>query len=191
MRERAFKILGVEAGASQDDIRQAFLRLAHIYHPDRFAGMGDEVREEAERRMKDATAAYRLLRTPQTPVDSGPPPPSSRGSNDPWEDARLWREAIAARQHEDAQDAERWKRWDQLERQARERAEWEAQLAARLAQDLGPTVRPNGSVHENAPSAGEPADDEPVSKAPRPKSLLQQRLDQARGDAATPRESTS
>ena len=59
---KAFHVLGIEPTGDGRAIRAAFLRLARIYHPDRFAGQPDDVRVEAERRMKEATVAYEALR---------------------------------------------------------------------------------------------------------------------------------
>ena len=62
MQSQAFETLGIEPTIDGRAIRAAFVRLARIYHPDRFAGQPPDVRSEAERRMKEAAAAYELLR---------------------------------------------------------------------------------------------------------------------------------
>jgi molecular chaperone DnaJ len=51
-----YDVLGVERGASADDIKRAYRRMAMKYHPDR--NPGDE---EAETRFKEAAAAYEVL----------------------------------------------------------------------------------------------------------------------------------
>ncbi len=48
-----YKILGVEKGASQDEVKKAFRKLAHKYHPDK--GTGDEAK------FKEASEAYAVL----------------------------------------------------------------------------------------------------------------------------------
>ncbi|MBI4193090.1 MAG: DnaJ domain-containing protein, partial [Candidatus Colwellbacteria bacterium] len=48
-----YKILGIERGASEDDIKKAYRKLAHRYHPDR--GTGDEAM------FKKVNEAYRVL----------------------------------------------------------------------------------------------------------------------------------
>ena len=52
-----YEVLGVERGASEDDIRKAYRKIAFQNHPDR--NPGDKA---AEQRFKDATAAYEVLR---------------------------------------------------------------------------------------------------------------------------------
>ncbi len=53
-----YKVLGVERGASQDDIRKAYRKLALKWHPDRHKG--DE-REQAEARFKQISEANEVL----------------------------------------------------------------------------------------------------------------------------------
>ena len=55
------EVLGVPQGASQDEIKTAWRRLAKQYHPDRAAGLGPELRALAEQRMKEINAAYERL----------------------------------------------------------------------------------------------------------------------------------
>lgn len=51
-----YKILGVERGASHDDIRKAYRKLARKHHPDINPG-----NKEAENRFKEISAAYEVL----------------------------------------------------------------------------------------------------------------------------------
>ncbi len=52
-----YEVLGVERGASADDIKKAYRKLAMQYHPDRNPG-----NKEAEEKFKEAAAAYEVLR---------------------------------------------------------------------------------------------------------------------------------
>ena len=54
-----YNILGVARGASDDDIKKAYRKLAMTYHPDRNNGS-----REAEERFKEITEAYDVLRDP-------------------------------------------------------------------------------------------------------------------------------
>ncbi len=56
MSKDYYKILGVEKGASKDEIKKAFRKLAHEHHPDK--NKGDA---EAEKKFKEASEAYSVL----------------------------------------------------------------------------------------------------------------------------------
>lgn len=65
-RERAqdkdpYEVLGVQRGASSEDIRAAYRRLANQYHPDKVMHLGEEFRVLAEKRFKEITKAYQEL----------------------------------------------------------------------------------------------------------------------------------
>jgi molecular chaperone DnaJ len=55
-----YAVLEVERGASDDEIKKAYRKLAMKYHPDRNNGS-----KEAEERFKEITEAYDVLRDPQ------------------------------------------------------------------------------------------------------------------------------
>ena len=55
-----YQVLGVERTASDDDIKQAYRKLAMKYHPDRNGGS-----KEAEEQFKSVTEAYDVLKDPQ------------------------------------------------------------------------------------------------------------------------------
>jgi uncharacterized membrane protein YkvA (DUF1232 family) len=56
------RILGVEKGASQAEIKHAFRQLAGKYHPDKVEYLGDEFTALAEKRFKDIQQAYEELK---------------------------------------------------------------------------------------------------------------------------------
>ena len=57
-----YEILGVAKGASDDDIKKAYRKLAMKFHPDRNQG---EKAKEAEEKFKEAKEAYEMLSDPK------------------------------------------------------------------------------------------------------------------------------
>ncbi|HOK10450.1 MAG TPA: molecular chaperone DnaJ [Candidatus Hydrogenedens sp.] len=55
-----YEILGVSKNATQEEIRRAYLKLAHKYHPDKTGGD-----KEAEEKLKEINAAYDVLKNPE------------------------------------------------------------------------------------------------------------------------------
>ena len=55
-----YEILGVPRTSSQDEIRKAYLKLAHKYHPDKTGGD-----KAAENKLKEINAAYDVLKNPE------------------------------------------------------------------------------------------------------------------------------
>jgi len=64
-----YKILGVSRGASEEEIKKAYRKLALEHHPDRHGGS-----KEAEERFKEINEAYAALSGTQKPPPNSPPP---------------------------------------------------------------------------------------------------------------------
>ena len=60
--EDALRILGVESGATQLQIRQAYKEKMRQYHPDKVSQLGVEIRDLADRMSKQINRAYHVLR---------------------------------------------------------------------------------------------------------------------------------
>lgn len=56
-----YQILGIERGASKDDIKAAYKRLAARYHPDRVQHLGKEFQQLAHKMFVDIQRAYDML----------------------------------------------------------------------------------------------------------------------------------
>lgn len=83
MSEDPFAVLGIPAGASPEEVAEAYRTLAQIYHPDRYAQAPARVQAEATRRMQAVNTAYMQVRRggavpPPTMLDEPPPPPPRR-----------------------------------------------------------------------------------------------------------------
>ena len=57
-RDNPYRVLGLDAEASQAEIDLAYRRLMSQYHPDRFAGAAPELRRQAETKARALNAAY-------------------------------------------------------------------------------------------------------------------------------------
>ena len=55
-----YEVLGLQKGASEDEIKRAFRKLAVKYHPDRNQGNA-----EAESKFKEINEAYQVLSDPE------------------------------------------------------------------------------------------------------------------------------
>ncbi|KAJ3116273.1 hypothetical protein HDU96_010047 [Phlyctochytrium bullatum] len=64
-RKDYYKILELDRGASENEIRKAFRRLALVYHPDKQAGMSDDEKEKASAKFKEINEAYSVLSDPR------------------------------------------------------------------------------------------------------------------------------
>jgi curved DNA-binding protein CbpA len=174
LQREAFQTLGIEPTIDGRAIRSAFVRLARIYHPDRLVGQPDDVRLEAERRMKEASAAYELLRTSNKALHDGR---SVFKDKDIQERARAYREAMESRRREEERARIRWRRWEAIEQAARERAEAESALAtAAMHEDDQVHYATAANARAYAASVAAPRGLE--SKTP--SSGLAQRLEKAR-----------
>ena len=56
-----YSVLGVKRGASRDEIVQAYRAQLKRYHPDRVAGLGDELQQLAHRKTVELQRAYAEL----------------------------------------------------------------------------------------------------------------------------------
>ena len=60
-RRDPYTVLEIDRGASKEEIKSAYRRLAAQYHPDKVQHLGKEFQELAERRFKEIQQAYDKL----------------------------------------------------------------------------------------------------------------------------------
>jgi tetratricopeptide (TPR) repeat protein len=83
----AYEILGLEPGASQAQVKQAYRKLVKIWHPDRFSNQ--KQKQEAEEKIKKINAAYNKLKSERLSEIPTPKNSSSR-TNSPKISVNRW-----------------------------------------------------------------------------------------------------
>ena len=53
-----YRVLGLDSNATDDEVRKAYRKMAMKYHPDRVAGMSEEMQRNAAEQMKEINQAY-------------------------------------------------------------------------------------------------------------------------------------
>ena len=76
-----YDILGVNPNATDEEVKKARNRFAQKYHPDNFANASDEVKKQAEEKMKEINTAYDAIKEERSrpkppPIDDFPFPPN-------------------------------------------------------------------------------------------------------------------
>lgn len=56
--DSAYKILGIDANATDDEVKKAYREMAKKYHPDKVAYLGEDVRKSAEQKLQEVNDAY-------------------------------------------------------------------------------------------------------------------------------------
>ena len=59
-----YEVLGLQKGASADDIKSAYRKAALKWHPDRWVNGTDQEKKTAEENFKEASEAYTVLSDP-------------------------------------------------------------------------------------------------------------------------------
>lgn len=75
--DRYYEILGLEPGASPEEVKQAYRDLAKVWHPDRFPN-DPRLQQRAHEKLKDINEAYERLQSLQAGRLSGGPQGASR-----------------------------------------------------------------------------------------------------------------
>jgi DnaJ like chaperone protein len=57
-----YKILGVEASASNDEVKKAYRKMAIAHHPDKVASMGEEYQKGAQEKFMKIQEAYENIK---------------------------------------------------------------------------------------------------------------------------------
>ncbi len=57
-----YRVLGIDSSATDDEVKKAYRRMAMKYHPDRVAGMSEEMQRNAAEQMKEINQAYEVIK---------------------------------------------------------------------------------------------------------------------------------
>jgi DnaJ like chaperone protein len=57
-----YKVLGIEVGATDDEVKKAYRQMAIRYHPDKVAAMGDEYQKGAQEKFQKIQEAYENIK---------------------------------------------------------------------------------------------------------------------------------
>lgn len=57
----AYKVLGIDASATDEEVKSAYKKMALKHHPDRVSGLGEDIRQAAENKLKEINAAKELI----------------------------------------------------------------------------------------------------------------------------------
>lgn len=60
--DSAYKILGVDANATDEEVKKAYREMAKKNHPDLVSNLGEEVRQAAEKKFQEVNAAYETIK---------------------------------------------------------------------------------------------------------------------------------
>lgn len=60
--DQAYRILEIDASATDDQVKKAYRRMAMKYHPDKVSTLGEDVRKGAEEKFKALSEAYDLIK---------------------------------------------------------------------------------------------------------------------------------
>lgn len=60
--ESVYKILGLDANASDEEVKKAYRTLAKEYHPDKVSYLGDDIKKSAEEKFKKINDAYESIK---------------------------------------------------------------------------------------------------------------------------------
>lgn len=60
--DSAYKILGIDSNATDEDVKKAYREMAKKYHPDKVAYLGEDVRKSAEQKLQEVNEAYEKIK---------------------------------------------------------------------------------------------------------------------------------
>src|SRR5579859_5071668 len=81
---RYYKALGLEPGATPEEVKQAYRDLVRVWHPDRFSH-DERLRQIAQDKLKEINGAYEVLTAnafEASSVEAAAPPPETEAASE-------------------------------------------------------------------------------------------------------------
>jgi DnaJ-class molecular chaperone len=125
--EKYYRILDLDVGASQDEVKKAFRELSHIWHPDNHMGKSSNVKNRATEKFKELSNAHQVLKNYLSEEDSSRKAEEKRRAE---QDRRDREEEAQKRQEENErrkkeEESRRKAEQDRRDREEKERKYWE------------------------------------------------------------------
>lgn len=60
--ESAYKVLEIDSAATNEEVKKAYRKLAHIHHPDRVSYLGEEIQKNAKEKFQKISNAYKKIK---------------------------------------------------------------------------------------------------------------------------------
>ncbi|MBR4739309.1 MAG: TerB family tellurite resistance protein [Bacteroidales bacterium] len=57
-----YRVLGIDSSSTDEEVKKAYRKMAMKYHPDRVAGMSEELQRNAAEQMKEINEAYEIIK---------------------------------------------------------------------------------------------------------------------------------
>jgi curved DNA-binding protein CbpA len=119
--EKYYRILDLDVGASNEDVKKAFRELSHIWHPDNHMGKSSSVENRATEKFKELSNAYQVLKKYLSEEERR----TEQGRRDREEEAQKRQEENERRKKEE--ESRRKAEQDRQDREEKERKYWEEQ----------------------------------------------------------------
>jgi len=59
--EKAYKVLGISSSATDEEVKNAYRKMALQHHPDKVSKLGEDVRKAAEKKFKEINEAKEMI----------------------------------------------------------------------------------------------------------------------------------
>ena len=137
--EKYYKTLDLDVGASKEEVKKAWRELSQIYHPDNYARKSTEVQKRSEKKFKELSSAYQIIKDHLSEEDSSreaeEKTKAEQDRRDREEKERKQRERNERRKKEEK--SKRKAEQDKRDREEKESRHWEEQAKKKHEKEKG------------------------------------------------------